>query len=65
MKENYYGSVKVYADDNLVFSSADIGRKTDLQNYQIDIANADYIKIVVETTGYDDALMLLNCMLSK
>lgn len=68
MGEYCYGSVKVYADDNLVFSSADIGRKTDLQSYQIDITNADYIKIVVKDVkpyGDGDTLMLLNCMLSK
>lgn len=63
--EYLYGSVKVYADDTLVFSSPDIGRKTDLQSYQVDITGAEYIKIVVDTTESGDALMLLNCTLSK
>lgn len=63
--EYLYGSVKVYADDTLVFSSPNIGRKTDLQSYQVDVTGAEYIKIVVDTTEDGDAIMLLNCTLTK
>ena len=63
--EYLYGSVKVYADDTLVFSSPNIGRKADLQSYQVDITGAEYIKIVVDTTENGDAIMLLNCTLGK
>ena len=55
----------MYADDTLVFSSPNIGRKTDMQSYQVDVTGAEYIKIVVDTTEDGDAIMLLNCTLTK
>lgn len=65
IEEELYGTVKVYTDDVLVFSSPQITRKTDLQNYQVDVSNAEYIKIVVDTVGDKDSVLLMNCMLSK
>ena len=40
--------VKVYADDTLVYTSKEIGRKTDKFEISANVAGADYVKIVVE-----------------
>lgn len=45
--ENGKTQVKIYADDKLVYLSPDIGRKTDLVNFSVDVTGVDYIKIEV------------------
>lgn len=63
--EDFYGTIKVYADDMLVFSSPQITRKTDIQNYQVDVSNAEYVKIVADTVDKEDNILLMNCTLRK
>ncbi len=57
--------VKVYADDILVYTSKEIGRKTDKFEISANVAGADYVKIVVEIkdngdnyTGYDALIFM-------
>lgn len=55
--------VKVYADDMLVYTSPEIGRKTDKFEISANIAGADYVKIVVEVKdnyGYYNALIFMD-----
>ena len=66
------GKIQIYADDVLVFSSSEIGRKTDVEHYEVDISNAKYIKIVVSAChygasldGWKNCILLMDCMLYK
>lgn len=66
--ENGYGTIKVYADDILVFSSEEIHRKSDNVSYYVDISNAEYIKIVANCyndNDYENCLLMMNCTLIK
>ena len=40
-----YSQMKIYADDQLVYTSNPIERKTDLFDFSVDISGADYIRI--------------------
>ncbi len=46
--------LQIYADDVLVYTSKDLGRKTDAINFSVSVAGAEYIKIVIttETSAY-------------
>lgn len=46
--EYYTGAVQVYADDALVYTSPTVEQKTDAFDFSVDIAGAEYIKIVVK-----------------
>lgn len=66
--EEGYGQVQVYSDDKLIFTSDTINRKTDKQDYSVNISNAEYIKIVISTKGNGssgDCILLFNCTLEK
>lgn len=41
--------LQIYADDVLIYTSADLGRKTDAIPFSVDVSGAEYIKIVVHT----------------
>ena len=61
--EHYTGAVQVYADDALVYTSPTVEQKTDAFDFSVDIAGAEYIKIVVKisdiTFGPADGKILL------
>ncbi len=61
--ENYTGAVQVYADNVLVYNSPTVEQKTDAFDFSVDIAGAEYIKIVVKisdvTFGPPDGKILL------
>lgn len=70
--ENGNGKIQIYVDDVLVFCSPEIGRKTDVEYYEIDISNAKYIKIVVSANhnggtleGWKNCILLMDCLLYK
>lgn len=72
--EDGCGTVQVYADDTLIFTSEEIRRKTDMQSYTVDISNADYIKIVIKadkghigtsSMSGENVILLMDCILSK
>lgn len=50
--------LQIYADDELVYTSPDIDRKTDAIPFSVNISGADYIKIVVRT--YYGAVVILS-----
>lgn len=52
--ENYSGQVQVYADDVLVYNSPTIQQKTDAFDFSVEIAGAEYIKIVIDA-GWSNA----------
>lgn len=47
MGENDAGYIQIYGDDNLLYTSPNITRKTDAFSINVDISNVDYLKIVV------------------
>ena len=52
--------IKIYADDVLVYSSSDITRKTECFEFEADISNAKFIKIIFDTTsGYSTSKLLI------
>lgn len=65
--ENGHGKIQVYVDDALAFTSPEVGRKTDCASYSVNIGNAEYIKIVVDTNGDRscNVLLIMDFMLYK
>ena len=59
--------VKIYADDELVYTSPYIYRKSDVSGFTVDISGAEYIKIVVthddRAFNNPDCFMLMDCQL--
>lgn len=57
--------IQIYADDTLLYTSPEVGRKTDTIVLDLDIKNADYIKIIVHKPYYarDGVLILSDLML--
>ena len=45
--EDGNSQIKIYADDELVYVSPNIERKTDLLSFEADIKNSDYIKLEI------------------
>lgn len=56
-KEDRISYLQVYVDDELVYTSADIGRKTDPIDFSIDVAGAEYVKIVVYTEAWASVIL--------
>lgn len=56
-KEDRISYLQVYVDDELVYTSADIGRKTDLIDFSIDVTGAEYVKIVVYTEAWASVIL--------
>lgn len=56
-KEDKISYLQVYVDDELVYTSADIGRKTDPIDFSIDVAGAEYVKIVVYTEAWASVIL--------
>lgn len=54
---NYVARLQVYADDVLVYTSPDVGRKTDAIPFSVNVSGAEYIKIVVSTGGYSKVIV--------
>lgn len=52
-----YSYLQIYVDDKLVYTSANISRKTDSIEFSIDVTGADYIKINVVTSNWADAIL--------
>lgn len=72
--EDGCGTVQVYADDTLIFTSEEIRRKTDMQSYTVDISSADYIKIVIKadkghigtsSMSGENVILLMDCIVNK
>ncbi len=66
--ENGRSTIQIYADDVLVYTSPEIGRKTDLTDFSVKISGADYVRIEVSTNcavTYEsyETLILMNCLL--
>lgn len=49
-----HSNIKVYADDKLVYTSQLIERKTDPQDFSVDVGGADYVKIVIVVDKGDE-----------
>lgn len=63
--DSYNGKIsylQIFIDDVLVYTSDDIGRKTDSINFSIDVSDADYVKINVYTEN-SAAVILYNVQL--
>lgn len=65
-----YGELKVYADDNLLYTSPSFTRKSFAENFEVNITGAQYIKIVFwsdsENLSYDDyPIMVDELMVQK
>lgn len=60
---NWY--IQIYADDKLVYTSKNVTRKTDRFAFNVNINNADYIKIEVHGSSDDYGLILSDLMLNK
>lgn len=66
MEEGNAGYVQIFADEELVYTSPEIRRKTDAFAFSVDIGNADYIKIYVCNDNHNWAQIILsNVMLWK
>ena len=57
MSEKSEAYLKIYADDVLVYTSPMITRKTDYVDFDVDIAEADYIKFVFEAGGSSSTIL--------
>lgn len=49
MEEDKYGFLQVYVDDVLVYTSKDVGRKTDAFSFEVNVSGAEYIKLVINS----------------
>lgn len=61
MAQNNVSVIKIYADDILVFTSTEFGRKTESELFAADITGAKFVKIVCERTSgssYDNSCIL-------
>lgn len=47
--ENKINRLQIYSDNELVYTSDDLGRKTDAINFSVDVGGVEYVKIVVYT----------------
>lgn len=67
MEEGDTGYIQIFADEELVYTSPEIRRKTDAFDFSVDIGNADYIKIYVcaDAWGNCARVILSNVMLWK
>lgn len=67
MEEGDTGYIQIFADEELVYTSPEIRRKTDAFDFSVDISNADYIKIYVcaDAWGNWARVILSNVMLWK
>lgn len=68
-EERVAGHVQIFADEQILFSSPDITRKTDYAEYSLDITGVEYIRISV-TGGYTSlsnkaCVILMDCILEK
>ena len=63
--EDGTSTVQIYADEELVYTSKEVRRKTDAFPFDVTITGAEYIKIVVVTDikTYDGGLILMNVQL--
>lgn len=59
--------IQIFADDKLVYTSKNVTRKTDKFAFNVNVANADYIKIVIygESYSYNHGIILSDLMLNK
>lgn len=58
--ENSSGYVQIYADDTLVYTSAEVDRKTDCFTCSVDVSGAEYVEIQVILCDFYGALILSN-----
>lgn len=56
-EENKISYLQIYVDDELVYTSADIGRKTDPVDFAVDVTGAEYVKIVVYTEAWASVIL--------
>lgn len=49
--------LQIYADDVLIYTSPDLGRKTDAVDFSINVSGVEYIKIVVYTDAGASAIL--------
>jgi len=68
LSEERAGHVQIFADDQILFSSPDITRKTDYAEYLLDITGVEYLKISITGGswyyGYTNVI-LMDCILEK
>ena len=61
--------VQIYVDDKLAYTSKNITRKTDKFSFNVNVANAEYVKIVIHRDKYflyeNEGIILSNMMLNK
>lgn len=61
--------VQIYVDDKLAYTSKNITRKTDKFSFNVNVANAEYVKIVIHRDKYflyeNEGIILSDMMLNK
>lgn len=69
-EERVAGHIHIWADDQILFSSPNITRKTDYAEYSLDVTGVEYLKISI-TGGYtkiwgeNACIILMDCTLEK
>lgn len=61
--EEKVSCLQVYVDDELVYTSPEIGRKTDAVTFSVDITGAEYIKIVIQRESWSCSVILSDVQL--
>lgn len=61
--EEKVSCLQVYVDDELVYTSPEIGRKTDAISFSVDITGAEYIKIVIQRESWSCSVILSDVQL--
>ena len=59
--------VQIYVDDKLAYTSKKITRKTDKFSFNVNVTNAEYVKIEVHQVGWNDfkGIIISDIMLNK
>lgn len=55
--EGRINRLQIYTDDKLVYTSPDLGRKTDAIDFSVDVSDVEYVKIVVFTESRAHAIL--------
>lgn len=63
MPENGTSYIQIFGDDQLLYTSPTIGRKTDAFDFEVNITGVDYIKIYVYTPENNCSIILSNLQL--
>lgn len=61
--EEKVSCLQVYVDDELVYTSPEVGRKTDAISFSVDVTGAEYIKIVIQRESWSCSVILSDVQL--